>query len=222
MSLSDETQRPYPSEDADVTTRFIPVPRWTKWTFESPVVRNWAESHLDGRVLNACAGKTRLAHDGDIVRNDLDSEIEADTHLDVAELAAHYPAESFDTIVFDPPWSTYQSNLRYDGRHVTKTADGYETRIDMDSLPFSIEGGREKQQLGHARLAKEGFAHLLKPGGKVIELTFHGTCMPSRLGFKRRERVIFDPLGEGKSVIGSVDQKVQTRLNASDYSENQD
>ena len=220
MSQSDETQRPYPSEDVGVTTRFIPVPRWSKWTFTSPPMRKWVESHLEGRVLNACAGKTHLRHSCEIVRNDLDEKIEANTHLDVAELAGQYPAESFDTIVYDPPWSNYQANLRYEGRHVTKTADGFLTKINLDDLPISIEGGREKQQLGHARLAKEGFAYLLKPGGHVIELTFHGTCMPSRLGFKRRERVIFDPLGEGKSVIGSVDQKVQTRLGTPDYSDN--
>lgn len=202
----------YPSEDTGVETHYIPVPRWSRWTFESPAVRKWVEMHLDGRVLNACAGKTKLSHNARIYRNDLNKSIDADTHIDVAELSASYPKCHFDTIIFDPPWSAYQSNLRYDGRHVTKSTDDHDITINLDDLPITIPGSREKKQLGHARLAKEGFAYLLKPSGCVIELTFHGSCMPSRLGFQREERVIFDPLGEGKAVIGSIDRKVQTRF----------
>lgn len=167
---------------------------------------------MNGKVLNACAGQTRLHHDREIVTNDLDPEIDTDLSVDAAELSREFPAESFDTIVFDPPWSLYQSNLRYDGRNVQKATDGGKTRINLDSLPVNIRGSREKEQLGHARLAKEGFNYLLRPGGQVIELTFHGTCMPQRLGYRRVERVIFDPVGEGKAVIGSVDKKEQTRL----------
>jgi hypothetical protein len=163
---------------------------------------------MEGRVLNACAGKTELPHDDEVIRNDKDESISADLHVDAAELSAHYPANHFNTIIFDPPWSVYQSNLRYEGRHVGR--EGVD--IDLSELPVKIRGGRDKEQLGHARLAKEGFDYLLKPDGKVLELTFHGTCMPRRLGYERVERVIFDPVGEGKSVIGSVDQKQQTKL----------
>jgi len=193
-------------------TKFIPTSRFSRWTFQDENIREWVESHLSGHVLNACAGKTRLNHSGKVVTNDLDGGIETNHSVDAAELSAEYPAESFDTIVFDPPWSLYQSNLRYDGRHVKKNTDEGELRIDLDRLPVEIRGSRDKEQLGHARLVKEGFNYLLKPGGKVIELTFHGTCMPSRLGYNRLERVIFDPVGEGKAVIGSIDRKVQHSL----------
>jgi len=194
-----------------VKTAFIPTSRFSRWTFSDENIRTWVEEHLQGRVLNACAGKTRLNHGGgEIVTNDLDPEIGTDLSVDAAELSAEFEPESFDTIVFDPPWSLYQSNLRYEGRHVHK--DGGDVSIDIDRLPVNVRGGREKEQLGHARLAKEGFNYLLKPGGKVVEITFHGTCMPSRLGYSRVERVIFDPVGEGKAVIGSVDRKEQTRL----------
>lgn len=201
--------REHDSEDLDIKTRFVPVQQFSKWTFDDPTMKTWAEKHLDGRVLNACAGENHLHHNDEIIRNDSNPDRPADLHVDVAELAAHLEKESFDTIVFDPPWSLYQSNLRYDGKHVTKDAT---TSIDISTLPFDIPNGREKTQLGHARLAKEGFNHLLKPGGKILQLTFHGTNMPGRLGYKRRERVIFDPIGEAKSVIGSVDEKLQNNL----------
>jgi hypothetical protein len=193
-------------------TKFVPTSRFSRWTFQDENIRGWVEGHLSGRVLNACAGKTRLNHSGEVVTNDLDDDIETDCAVDAAELSAEYPAESFETIVFDPPWSLYQSNLRYDGRHVRKTTDSGELRIDLDRLPVDIQGSRHKEQLGHARLVKESFNYLLQPGGRVIELTFHGTCMPARLGYDRLERVIFDPVGEGKAVIGSVDRKVQHSL----------
>lgn len=201
---TDDTERP--------TTKFVPTSRFSRWTFKDSNIREWVEGHLSGRVLNACAGKTRLNHNAEIVTNDLDENIETDYSVDAAELSAEFPAESFETIVFDPPWSVYQSNLRYDGRHVRKATDDGELRIDLDKLPVEIQGSRYKEQLGHARLVKEGFNYLLRPGGRVIELTFHGTCMPSRLGYERLERVIFDPVGEGKAVIGSVDRKVQRSL----------
>ena len=198
----------FQSEDSRVQTQYVPTSELTKWTLENTAMRKWTETHLDGRVLNACAGESRLNHDGEVVRNDLDPDVDADLHVDAAELAAYFDPESFDTIFYDPPWSHYQSNLRYDGRHVVKD----EIDIDMASLPIIIEGGRDKQQLGHARLIKDGFDYLLKPRGKVIQITQHGTCMPGRLGYQRKERVMFDPLGEAKCVIGAVDQKAQTTL----------
>jgi hypothetical protein len=133
------------AENTDITTRFIPCPQFSKWTFDLEPIRDWVETHLDGRTLNACAGENKLRHDAEVCRNDINPDREADTHLDVAELAVHYPEASFETIVFDPPWSVYQSNLRYEGEHVTKsapeTADG-ELIIDLESLPFKTPSPR--------------------------------------------------------------------------------
>jgi len=193
------------SEDPSVTTRFIPCQRFGRWTFEIGAIRDWVEYHCQGRTLNACCGKTQLTHDHEVIRNDINEERDADLHVDVAELSAHFDEGSFDTIVFDPPWSAYQSNLRYDGHNVEKNSAEFPTSIDLRDLPIDTPSPEEKSQLGHARLAKDGFNYLLADDGRVIELTFHGTCMPSRLNFDRMERVVFDPIGEGKAVIGSVD-----------------
>jgi len=178
----------------------------TRWTFESTPIREWVEDWAEGRVLNACAGKSELHHDGEVVRNDLDESVSADLHVDVSELPVHLEEGSFDCIVYDPPWSHYQSNLRYEGRHVTK--EGVD--VDLDEIPFQVP--RDKQQIGHARLAKDGFDYLLKDGGRVVQITQHGTCMPQRLGYDREERVMFDPIGEAKCVIGSVDRKMQATI----------
>lgn len=157
---------------------FIETSQVPKWTFQNPDIREWVESHLTGRVLNACAGKSTLNHDSEIVRNDLDETRDVDISVDVAELQYHLDHDSYDTIVFDPPYTIYQSNLRYKGR-----------------------------QVGHARRAKESFEKLLRPGGIVIELGYHGTCMPARLGFTRVNRTWFNTTGRFRDTLGAVDQK---------------
>lgn len=189
------------SESGNISTDYITTAPHPRYTFECRPIRKWVEKRLQGRVLNACAGETKLAHDHEIVRNDIDKTIDANTHLDVAQLASHYEPESFDTIVFDPPWTLYQANLRYDGQHVSSG----DIEIDVSELPQEV--GEGKQQVGHARLAKDGFNYLLKPGGTVIQLSYSGCCMPARLNYQQIERIMIDPVGEGKTLIGSVDKK---------------
>ena len=187
-------------------TDYIQTQEHKRWTFDDNKIRKWVLEHMKGRVLNACCGQNELPHDSEVIRNDLDPTIDAHFHVDVTQLAAEFEPQSFDTILFDPPWTMYQANMRYDGRHVTKN----DIEIDASELPQTIK--RDKKQVGHARLAKDGFDYLLKPGGCVIQLSYSGTCMPSRLQYKRLERVMFDPLGEGKTLIGAVDGKTQTTL----------
>lgn len=187
-------------------TDYIETHQHLRWTFQDDKIREWVTSHLDGKVLNACAGEYQLSHNDEIIRNDIDESKVADYHVDVAKLPALIEPETFDAIVFDPPWSMYQANMRYDGRHVTKG----DIEIDTSELPQQLQ--RDKQQIGHARLAKDGFDYMLKNGGVVIQLAYTGACMPSRLGYNRLERVMFDPLGEGKTLIGSVDKKMQTKF----------
>jgi hypothetical protein len=189
-----------------ISTDFVQTAPHGRWTFETTPIREWVESKLSGRVLNACAGKCRLTHTDAIIRNDKDTARHAEYHLDVAKLPTVLDPESFETIVFDPPWSLYQANLRYDGRHVHKE----NTEICATDLPQTVH--RDKSQVGHARLAKDGFDYLLADGGVVIQLAYTGTCMPSRLQYEQSERVMFDPVGEAKTLIGSVDRKVQTKL----------
>jgi len=68
--------------NADGSARML-----SRWTFEYEPARSIVEEHMHGRVLNACAGKTKLQHDDEIVRNDLNPDRDADVHLDVAEIA---------------------------------------------------------------------------------------------------------------------------------------
>jgi hypothetical protein len=149
-----------------------------RWTFQSDKIRRWVESRLQGRVLNACAGKTKLTHDHEIVRNDIDEDRDADTHVDVCELAGHFDAESFHTVVYDPPFSQNQSNRSYEGREV-----------------------------GDDALAKRQIDQVLTPGGRVIGFGFTTTLMPVSLGYERREVAVFNTLGRMNDYLAAVDEK---------------
>ncbi len=160
----------------------IAMSYWTvqpnRWTFQSDKIRRWVEARLQGRVLNACAGKTKLAHDYEIVRNDLDPERDANTHHDVCEIADHFEGQSFDTIVYDPPFSQNQANRSYEGKDV-----------------------------GEDALAKRQFDELLAPGGRVIQFGFSTTCMPMSMEYERAEVAVFNTLGRMNDYLAVVDEK---------------
>jgi len=151
-----------------------------KWTFQSEKIKNWCESHLNGRVLNACAGKTNLDHSGEVVRNDIDATIDAEYHVDVCEISKHVDGK-FDTIIYDPPFSEFQSNVSYGGRMVGKDA-----------------------------AAKREFNDILRAGGKVIQFGFTTTCMPGEFDYKRREVAIFNTLGRMNDWLGTVDERMSS------------
>lgn len=150
-----------------------------KWTFQSDKIREWVESHLEGDVLNACAGKTKLNHERKIHRNDINPERDADTHYDVLELTEWLEPNSFDTVVYDPPFSKAQADSTYDG--ISVTDEGKAMRV---------------------------FDQLLRPGGKVVKFGFSTTGMPGELDYVRKEVAIFNTLGRMNDWLAVVDQRM--------------
>jgi len=154
-----------------------------RWTFQNDKIRKWVESHLQGRVLNSCAGKTKLSHDGEIHRNDYNPDRDADTHFDVVEIAEHFEPNTFDCIVFDPPFSEKQADSSYDGVQVA-------------------EIGQAMRQ----------FDQLLTANGTVIQMGFTTTCMPGELDYVRQEVAIFNTLGRMNDWLGTVDKRMSSDL----------
>jgi hypothetical protein len=163
-------------ERSDIEMEYYTV-QPNRWSFQSRKIRRWVEKHLRGRVLNACAGKTHLTHDHEIVRNDIDRERDADLHVDVCEISDHFDAETFDTVVYDPPFTSYQATRTYDGKEV-----------------------------GDDGVAKQEFDRLLRPGGRVIQLGYSTTCMPMSLGYPRQAVAVFNTLGRMNDYLGTVDE----------------
>ncbi|QLC33635.1 hypothetical protein EFA46_005285 [Halarchaeum sp. CBA1220] len=150
----------------------------SRWTFEDDPVREWTLSYCQGRVLNACAGQTKLGYLGEVVRNDLNEDATAETHLDVHDLPDEFGADAFDTIIFDPPWSGFQADDKYQGGDVNWT-----------------------------RALKEGFDTMLRPRGRVIQLGYSAANMPRDLGYRRDAVGVFAPYGRRKAFLGVVCEK---------------
>jgi hypothetical protein len=123
-------------------------------TFEAPEIRAFTERYLTGRALNICAGETQLTHpDGDeVVRNDTNEDITADTHRDALALAADLESESFGTIVLDPPWTIRKGNEKYDGETVGKLST-LRDRLTEAVTPggYIIQFGRMSSNMGEKR-----------------------------------------------------------------------
>jgi len=149
-----------------------------RWTFEYNRAREFVERRLRGRVLNACAGKTKLTHDGEIVRNDLNPDRDAEMHVDVCELTDHFPPQSFDTVVFDPPFDDLQAADKYDS-----------LRADSVLAAFSE------------------FVELVRPGGVVITFGWNSWGMRSHSCFEREETVLFQRGPVKRDVIATVDRR---------------
>ncbi|WP_248515968.1 hypothetical protein [Salinarchaeum laminariae] len=155
----------------------------SRWTFQYTPARQFVERRLEGRVLNACAGKTKLNHDGEIVRNDLNPERDADHYLDVVELPEHFEPRSFDTIVFDPPFDQKQAEEKYDGLHAS-----------------DVYG------------ALEGFEKLVRPGGAVICFGWNSWGMRSFGAFEREDTYLFQRGPIHRDVIATIDRRTSSSL----------
>jgi len=154
-----------------------------RWTFEYEPARELVESLLAGRVLNACAGKTKLRHDEEIVRNDLNPDRDADTHHNVEEIADHFPPQSFDTVVFDPPFDDTQAQDKYDGIHAK-----------------------------NIYAALEDFETLVRPGGRVVTFGWNSWGMKSFPAFEREETHLLQRGPVLRDVIVTVDRRTAHAL----------
>jgi len=156
-----------------------------KWTFQDDTVRKWVEDRLDGDVLNACAGHTELRHSGEIHRNDVNKERKAHTHHNLKHMSDKVNL-SFDTVVYDPPWSVFQVNDKYEGR-------------GQDTIKQST-------------LMAESIDDMLNVGGKVLGFGYTIDMIPSSMDYDLTEIAVFTIPGPGKDFFGSVHQKTNTKL----------
>lgn len=159
-----------------------------RWTFQTKKVRDVLLQYLDGRVLNAFAGKTDLAeYKRGIteIRNDLNPERDADYHLDVADLGEKFDEDTFDVVVLDPPFDQSQADEHYDGMHAR----------DMGSVRNAV-------------------APLVKPGGRIVEFgwSLWGAADYSKQ-WEREEKLLFRRgIPDRQPVLMVVDRRIQHTL----------
>lgn len=89
-----------------------------RYTFEQPKLKALVESYCIGAVLNLFAGKVKL--DVNETRNDIDSNMPADFHMDAYTLVKNMIEDGiqYDTIVLDPPYNIRKAREKYGGRYI--------------------------------------------------------------------------------------------------------
>ena len=154
------------------------------WTFETKMVRDIVLDHIDGRVLNACAGKTHLEdykRGIDVVRNDIDESKDADHHYDVRILdwVLDEDWESFDAVVFDPPFDPGRAAKLYEGWHANQYIK-----------------------------TRRGLANFVKPGGRVVELGWNSYGLGDADGWEREAWYVYPQAPFKGDVHLTVDKKI--------------
>jgi len=120
-----------------------------------------------------------LDHDGPVLRNDLDRDRDADTHIDVREIDEHFENGRFDTVVFDPPYTREMADRHYDGHHV----------------------GRKWE-------ARGAIANVCAPGGHVLTFGYNSDGLDGWEGWERIATYYFrTPNLSGYDIALSIDRK---------------
>jgi len=158
--------------------------RLGKWTFATKMVRDVVIDHIEGRVLNACAGETKLAtytHGYEFVRNDLDESVDADHHVDVRSLDSVLDADSFDAAVLDPPFDPGRAEKLYEGWH------------------------------GQEYNARDVVGSLVRPGGVVVELGWNSWSLSDKDGWEPVEHHLYRQSSFKADVHLTVDRRINQR-----------
>jgi len=158
-------------------------------TFETKMVRDIVLDYTEGRTLNACSGETKLSEykrGPAFVRNDINEDRDADYHYDVRVLDWLLPWESFDTVIFDPPFDPGRAAKLYEG---WGAMEYYDTR--------------------------EALGNLVKPGGRVIELGWNSYGLGDADGWEREAWYVYPQASFKGDVHLTVDRKInQTDMEA--------
>lgn len=152
------------------------------WTFSNPDIRNIISENIGGKVLNACSGKTELPScEGEsIIRNDLNTDRDADYHLDVCSIDEHFSPNEFDVIIFDPPFDESEADEYYEG-------------IYPDDL----------------NTARKALGDILRKNGKFIELGWNTQGVAAWEDWKREEIHIFERGPKLRPVFLCIDIKIK-------------
>lgn len=154
-------------------------------TFESQKLRQWTESFLADadRVLNPCAGSARLNLEADVLRVDVNPDADADLNIDFRDLPAHVKPNSFDAIVYDPPYTAHQARTKYG--------------MDLDSDGFYF----------YDHSVSKLFDSLLAPGGTFIQFGYSTGGMPPDFGYDLQGVALFNKLGSQNDYLGVALEK---------------
>lgn len=155
-----------------------------RYTFEMPKLKIWIESICEGKVLNLFAGRTKL--NVDEIRNDIDTEVFSDYHMDAFDFINYWKQEKhpkFNTIILDPPYTSRKSMEKYGGRMIS-----------------------------NFQKVKELVPSILENNGLVIFCGYSSSGMGKSRGFGKEHICLIGHGGSHEDTIVLVERKVSNYL----------
>lgn len=144
-------------------------------------VKSIVQRRLTGKVLNLFAGKNKLDYK-DIIYVDSSSEFDPDYNMNAKDYLLMVKKETFDTIIYDPPWNERKSKELYNGRYI-----------------------------GQFTKMKNNIISILKARGKVISLGYEISNFGKIRGMQLEELVVVNPFGEIRPYFISIERKIQNK-----------
>ena len=147
-----------------------------RWTFTIKPFRELLEREVvEGVWCDPFCGKNSPAQ----VTNDLNKKIEATFNMDALEFLVSQEDESFDGVLYDPPYSITQAKQCYEG-------------YGMDLLEV------KPTAMNYWSDCKNQIARILKPDGKVICFGWSSMGLGKNRGFAM-DQILMVPHGGSKN-----------------------
>jgi len=146
-----------------------------KNTFTILPIKLLLEEECFGHILDPFCGKFSIAH----FKNDLNPEVEADSHVDALCFLKGIASNSFDCLLFDPPYSIRQAKEIYDSFGADK----------LEVTPNSME---------YWSKCKNEVARIIKIGGKAICFGWSSMGIGLNRGFEMT-RILLVPHGGSRN-----------------------
>lgn len=171
-------------------------------TFSIPCIKNlilkvftgFYQAHSDKKiaVLDPFVGKSPFLEDSPpfyMYTNDLDDSVFAHDHVDAAQFIEGFDDDSFDIVLFDPPFSPRQVSECY--KKMGRT-------VNMKTT-----------QASYWSKLKQEIARITYPGSMVISCAWNSGGIGKKLGFEIEEIMLVAHGGWHNDTIVTVEKKVR-------------
>ena len=155
-----------------------------KNTFLIPCINELIQKHIGPRSIDPFANSCRIA----TVTNDINPAYEPDYCMDALDFLMHWPQSSFDTVLFDPPFSPRQISEGY-------KAVGVDVTQQMTSAKFWGD-------------IKNEIARITKQEGKVITCGWNSNGIGRTRGFRKVEILLVAHGAWHNDTIVTVEEKL--------------
>ena len=151
-------------------------------TFSIKPIKELMGRHLSGVSVDPFANSNRIA----TVTNDLNPEYGCDHSLDALEFLKGVADDSFDTVLFDPPYSP---------RQVSECYKSLDKTVNMQTTQASFWGNLKKE-----------ISRVCKPQGKVITFGWNSGGIGKKYGFEIIEILLVPHGGWHNDTIVTVEE----------------